>query len=68
MSGKGSGWIIDSVIEHNINISKYYTLAGSSYIKITKKAKPSKKRLIIIQNIEDKDLTKRVDFRDFVTL
>ena len=21
--GKGSGWIIDSVIDHNINISKY---------------------------------------------
>ena len=28
--GKGSGWIIDSVIEHNINISMYDPLAGSS--------------------------------------
>ena len=31
--GKGSSWITDSVIEHNINISKYNVLAGSSYIK-----------------------------------
>ena len=33
--GKGSGWIIGSVIEHNINISKYDLLAGSSYIKLS---------------------------------
>ena len=31
--GKGSGWIIDSVIDHAISISKYNPLAGSSYIK-----------------------------------
>ena len=34
--GKGSGWITDSVIEHDINISKYNPLAGSSYIKLQK--------------------------------
>ena len=34
--GKGSGWIIDSVIMHNINISRYNPLAGSSYIKLAK--------------------------------
>ena len=34
--GRGSGWIIDSVIEHNINISKYNLLAGNSYIKLLK--------------------------------
>ena len=27
--GKGSGWIIDSVIDHNINISWNNPLAGS---------------------------------------
>ena len=32
--GKGSGWIIDSVIDHTISISKYNFLAGSSYIKL----------------------------------
>ena len=31
--GKGSGWIIDSVINHTISISKYNTLAGSSNLK-----------------------------------
>ena len=34
--GKGSGWIIDSVIEHNISTSKYNPLAGSIYIKLLK--------------------------------
>ena len=33
---KCSGWIIDSVIEHNIGISKYNPLAQSSYIKLPK--------------------------------
>ena len=33
---KGSAWIIDLVIEHNITISKYNHLAGSSYIKLPK--------------------------------
>ena len=28
--GKGSGWIFNSVIDHNINSSKYNLLAGSS--------------------------------------
>ena len=30
--GKGSGSIIDSVIDHTITISKYNPLSGSSYI------------------------------------
>ena len=34
--GKDSGWIIDSIAEHNINISKYHPLAGSSCIKLPK--------------------------------
>ena len=34
--GKGSRWIIDSVIGHTISISKYNPLAGSSYIKLPK--------------------------------
>ena len=34
--GKASGWIIDSVIDHNINISKYNPIAGSSCIKLPK--------------------------------
>ena len=44
--GNGSVWIIDSVIDDNINISKYKPLAGSSYIKLPpqKKVRPFKKR------------------------
>ena len=34
--GKGSCWIIDSVIGHTISISKYNPLAGSSYTKLPK--------------------------------
>ena len=34
--GKGSGWLIDSVIDHTISISKYNPLAGNSYIKLPK--------------------------------
>ena len=41
---KGSGWIIDSVIDHSISISKYNPLAGSSY-KITKRIRPFMKRI-----------------------
>ena len=35
--GKGSGWIIDSVIDLTISISKYNPLAGSNIIKLSKK-------------------------------
>ena len=34
--GKGSGWIIDTVIDHNISILKYNPLAGASYMKLPK--------------------------------
>ena len=34
--GKGSCWIIDSVVNHTINVSKYNSLAGRSYIKLPK--------------------------------
>ena len=41
--GKVSGWIIDSVLDHNINISKFNRLAGSSYIKLPKELDCPKK-------------------------
>ena len=46
--GKGSGWINDSVIEHNINISMYNPLADSSYIKLPKELDHPRKGLINI--------------------
>ena len=36
--GKGSGWVIDSVIDHTISISQYNPLAGSSYILLRKES------------------------------
>ena len=51
--GKGSGWIIDSIIDHTISISKYNLLAGSSYIKLPKELDHPRKGLINMQNIDD---------------
>ena len=39
--GKGSGWIIDSVIDHTISIS---TFSWKQLYKITKRIRPFKKR------------------------
>ena len=44
--GKGLGWIIDSIVDHNINISKYNHLAGGSFIKLLKKLEHSKKTFV----------------------
>ena len=46
--GKGSIWIIDSVIEHNINISKYNPLADRNCIKLPKQLDHPRKGLINI--------------------
>ena len=35
--GRGSGWIINSIIDHTISISKYDLLSGNNYIKLPKK-------------------------------
>ena len=53
--GKGSGWIIDSVIDHTISISKYNPLAGSSYIKLPEELDHLRKGLINIQNTDDNE-------------
>ena len=51
--GKCSGWIINSVIDHTIRISKCNPLTGSSYIKLTKELDHPRKGLINIQNIDE---------------
>ena len=56
--GKGSDWIIDSVIDHTISISKYNSLSGSSYIKLPKELDYPRKGLINIQNIDDNECFK----------
>ena len=47
--GQDSGWIIDSVLEHTINFSKYNSLAGISYIKFPKKKTIQKKIWLIFR-------------------
>ena len=56
--GKVSGSVIDSVIKHDINISKYNPLAGSSYLKLPKELDHPRKRLISIQNIDESECCK----------
>ena len=46
--GKDWGRIIGSVIDHNISISNYNSLAGSSYIKLPKEFDHPRKGLINI--------------------
>ena len=55
--GRGSGWIIDSVIDHTISSSKYNPLGGS-YIKLPIALDHLRKGLINIQNIDDNECFK----------
>ena len=48
-----SGWITDSLMDHNINISKNNPLAGEIYIKLPKELDHPRNGLINIQNIDD---------------
>ena len=56
--GKGSGWIVDSVIDYTISMSKYNTLAGSSNTKLSKELDHLRKGLTNIQNTEDNECFK----------
>ena len=50
--GQGSGWLIDSVLDHYINVSKYNTSADSSYIKLAKELNHPRLDLINIQRLD----------------
>ena len=50
--------VINSVIEHNISISKQDPSAGSSYIKLSKELEHPRKGLINIQNTDDNECHK----------
>ena len=52
---KGSGWIIDSVIDHTNSISKYSFLAEGSYIKLPKELDHPRKRLFNNLNIDENE-------------
>ena len=61
---KSLGWIADSVIEHNVSISKYSPLAGSSYIKLPQQSDDTSNRLINNQNVDDNECFKWSLVRD----
>ena len=50
--GKGSDWIIDSIVNHTTIISKYNRLVGSSHIKLLKELNHPRTGLINTQNTD----------------
>ena len=51
---KGSGWNVESIESHYINISTYRTLSGSSYIRLLVELKIPRIGLINIKNKDQK--------------
>ena len=50
---EGSGWVIDRIDGHYINITTYKPLNGSSYIKLPSELQNSGKGLINVKNDDD---------------
>ena len=50
---EGSGWVIDRIDSHYINVTLYKPLNGSSYMELLTKLRNPKKRLINIKNKDD---------------
>ena len=50
---EGSGWVIDRIDSHHINVTTYTPLHGSNYIKLPMELKNPKKGLINIKNKDD---------------
>ena len=50
---EGSGWVIDRIDSHYINVTIYQPLHGSSYLELPSKLRNSKKGLINIKNKDD---------------
>ena len=51
---EGSGWTIEEIQSHFVNIVKYLPLRGSSYVQLPKELRHHKKGLINLQNKDDK--------------
>ena len=54
-SQKGSGWVIDDILEAYINVAQYRPLRGGSYMELAKKLK-NKKAILNIQNRDNQCL------------
>ena len=61
--GKGSGWIINSVRDHNYNIQKNDHLITTYYIKLLKELNIGQKGLINIHSFDDNECFKCFLFR-----
>ena len=47
---EGSGWVIELITEHRVNIVRYIPLKGNSYIPLPEELKNPRKGLINIKN------------------
>ena len=54
-SERGSGWVVDEILEAIINVAQYQPLKGGSYMPLPEKLK-NKKAIINIQNRDDQCL------------
>ena len=50
----GSGWVFDTILSHDLHVSKYDPLVGSSYLELPKRLRNSKKGLVNVKNNDDK--------------
>ena len=51
---EGSGWVIEEILNHYINVASYIPLRGNSYIPLQKELRNSKKGLINLKNEDNK--------------
>ena len=61
---EGSGWVIDRIDSHYINVTLYKPLNGSSYIELPTELRNSKKGLINMRN-EDEECFRWCQIRHF---
>jgi len=54
-SERGSGWVVDTILEAIINVAQYQPLKGGSYMLLPEKLK-NKKAIINIQNRDNQCL------------
>ena len=53
---RGSGWVIDKILEAFTNVAQYQPLRGGSYMDLPKKLK-NKKAIINVQNRDNQFFT-----------
>ena len=51
---EGSGWTIEVILQHYVNIVKYLPLRGNSYLPLPEELRNPKKGLINLKNEDDK--------------